>query len=203
MKKYALIFICFLTSNFILSQENADTYYKIEGDSIFSSHINLKEVTIYKPINLETNEDLVMYYTLKRKTLKVYPYAKMASERLTKLNSRLTKIKSKRKKKKYTRMLEKFLQDELTAELKRLTRTEGQILVKLIHRETGITAYNLVKELRNSNLPENIRIGAVLRKNDIIIPSSKFIFKKKDTVVFLAKRDQLPVVENLFRISSI
>ena len=149
MKKYALIFICLLTSNFILSQENADTYYKIEGDSIFSSHINLKEVTIYKPINLETNEDLVMYYTLKRKTLKVYPYAKMASERLTKLNSRLTKIKSKRKKKKYTRMLEKFLQDELTAELKRLTRTEGQILVKLIHRETGITAYNLVKELRN------------------------------------------------------
>ena len=149
MKKYAVIFICFFTSNFVLSQENADTYYKIEGDSIFSSHINLKEVTIYKPINLETNEDLVMYYTLKRKTLKVYPYAKMASERLTKLNSRLTKIKSKRKKKKYTRMLEKFLQDELTAELKRLTRTEGQILVKLIHRETGITAYNLVKELRN------------------------------------------------------
>jgi hypothetical protein len=149
VKKYALILICFLTSNFILSQQNADTYYKIEGDSIFSSHINLKEVTIYKPINLETNEDLVMYYTLKRKTLKVYPYAKMASERLTKLNSRLTKIKSKRKKKKYTRMLEKFLQDELTAELKRLTRTEGQILVKLIHRETGVTAYNLVKELRN------------------------------------------------------
>ena len=149
MKKYAVIFICFFTSNFVLSQENADTYYKIEGDSIFSSHINLKEVTIYKPINLETNEDLVMYYTLKRKTLKVYPYAKMASERLTKLNERLTKIKSKRKKKKYTRMLEKFLQDELTAELKRLTRTEGQILVKLIHRETGITAYNLVKELRN------------------------------------------------------
>jgi hypothetical protein len=149
VKKYAVIFICFFTSNFVLSQENADTYYKIEGDSIFSSHINLKEVTIYKPINLETNEDLVMYYTLKRKTLKVYPYAMMASERLTKLNERLTKIKSKRKKKKYTRMLEKFLQDELTAELKRLTRTEGQILVKLIHRETGITAYNLVKELRN------------------------------------------------------
>ena len=149
MKKYALIFIFCLFSNFLKSQENADTYYKIEGDSIFSSHINLNEVTVYRPIKLETNEDLVMYYTLKRKALKVYPYAIMASERLTKLNSRLTKIKSKRKKKKYTRMLEKFLQDELTAELKRLTRTEGQILVKLIHRETGITAYELVKELRN------------------------------------------------------
>lgn len=149
MKKYTLILIFCLFYNFLKSQENADTYYKIEGDSIFSSHINLNEVTVYRPIKLETNEDLVMYYTLKRKTLKVYPYAIMASERLTKLNSRLTKIKSKRKKKKYTRMLEKFLQDELTAELKRLTRTEGQILVKLIHRETGITAYDLVKELRN------------------------------------------------------
>jgi hypothetical protein len=149
VKKYTLILIFCLFYNFLKSQENANTYYKIEGDSIFSSHINLNEVTVYRPIKLETNEDLVMYYTLKRKTLKVYPYAIMASERLTKLNSRLTKIKSKRKKKKYTRMLEKFLQDELTAELKRLTRTEGQILVKLIHRETGITAYDLVKELRN------------------------------------------------------
>ena len=73
----------------------------------------------------------------------------MASDRLTKLNLRLEKINSKRKQKKYTRMLEKFLQEELTAELKRLTRTEGQILVKLIFRETGSTAFSLVRELRN------------------------------------------------------
>ncbi len=95
-------------------------------------------------------------------------------------------------------------------------------ILKHVHKGTIETAYSISngdyevieaeiidsselidKELKNSNLPENIRIGAVLRKNDIIIPSSKFIFKKKDTVVFLAKRDQLPVVENLFRISSI
>ena len=61
----------------------------------------------------------------------------------------MLKIKSNRKKKKYTKLLEKFIQDELTEELKKLTKTEGQILVKLIHRETGITAYELVKELRN------------------------------------------------------
>ena len=95
-------------------------------------------------------------------------------------------------------------------------------ILKHVHKGTIETAYSISngdfevieaeiidsselidKELKNSNLPENIRIGAVLRKNDIIIPSSKFIFKKKDIVVFLAKRDQLPVVENLFRISSI
>ena len=95
-------------------------------------------------------------------------------------------------------------------------------ILKHVHKGTIETAYSISngdyevieaeiidsselidKELKNSNLPDEIRIGAILRKNDIIIPSSKFVFKKKDIVVFLAKRDQLPVVENLFRISSI
>ncbi|MFL2853603.1 MAG: Trk system potassium transporter TrkA [Candidatus Pelagibacter sp.] len=95
-------------------------------------------------------------------------------------------------------------------------------ILKHVHKGTIETAYSISngdyevieaeiidsselidKELKNSNLPDNIRIGAILRKNDIIIPSSKFIFKKKDIVVFLAKKDQLTVVENLFRISSI
>jgi hypothetical protein len=149
VKHFITIFFFSISINLISSQEDNQIFYKVEGDSVYSSHINLEEVTVYKPIKLETYEDLVMYYTLKRKTLKVYPYAKMASERLTKLNSRLLKIKSNRKKKKYTKLLEKFIQDELTEELKKLTKTEGQILVKLIHRETGLTAYDLVKELRN------------------------------------------------------
>ena len=58
------------------------------------------------------------------------------------------------------------------------------------------------KELKNSDLPEEIRIGAVLRNNEIIIPRSSFVFKKDDKIVFLAKKDQLETVENLFRISS-
>ena len=62
--------------------------------------------------------------------------------------------------------------------------------------------HKVEQELRKSNLPEEIRIGAILRDNDIIIPRSNFIFKKEDIVVFLAKRDQLSGVENMFRISS-
>ena len=55
---------------------------------------------------------------------------------------------------------------------------------EVIEAEIIDTSELIDKELKNSNLPENIRIGAILRKNDIIIPSSKFIFKKKDIVVF-------------------
>ncbi len=95
-------------------------------------------------------------------------------------------------------------------------------ILKHVHKGTIETAYTILngefevieaqiidsselinKELKNSNLPEDIKIGAILRKDDIIIPTSKFIFEKKDIVVFLAKRDQLSLVERLFQISSI
>ena len=143
---FLIFFLQFVT---VFSQDENSTYFKIEGDSVFKKEIDLKEVVVYKPVIFADNQERLDYFVLKRKVLKVYPYAKMASERLAKLNDRLYKIKSKRKKKKYTKMLEKFLQEELTAELRKLTRTEGQILVKLIYRETGITAFSLVRELRN------------------------------------------------------
>ena len=145
---FLIIFIA-TCQNVFSQDENNSTYFKVEGDSIYKKEIDLNEVVIYNPVEFLNNKERLDYFVLKRKVLKVYPYAKMASERLKKLNSRLDKITSKRKRKKYTRMLEKFLQDELTAELKRLTRTEGQILVKLIYRETGSTAFSLVRELRN------------------------------------------------------
>ena len=145
---FLIIFIA-ICQNVFSQDENNSTYFKVEGDSIYKKEIDLNEVVIYNPVEFLNNKERLDYFVLKRKVSKVYPYAKMASERLKKLNSRLDKIKSKRKRKKYTRMLEKFLQDELTAELRRLTRTEGQILVKLIYRETGLTAFSLVRELRN------------------------------------------------------
>ena len=145
---FLIIFIA-TYQNVFSQDENNSTYFKFEGDSIYKKEIDLNEVVIYNPVEFLNNKERLDYFVLKRKVSKVYPYAKMASERLKKLNSRLDKIKSKRKRKKYTRMLEKFLQDELTAELRRLTRTEGQILVKLIYRETGLTAFSLVRELRN------------------------------------------------------
>ena len=150
MRLLSIFLFFFLHFGIVFSQDENSTYFKIEGDSVFKKEIDLKEVVIYKPVVFADNKERLDYFVLKRKVLKVYPYAKMTSERLAVLNDRLNKIKSKRKKKKYTKILEKFLQEELTTELKKLTRTEGQILVKLIYRETGSTAFSLVRELRNS-----------------------------------------------------
>tara|TARA_B110000438_G_scaffold72175_1_gene72290 strand:+ start:3326 stop:4699 length:1374 start_codon:yes stop_codon:yes gene_type:complete len=73
---------------------------------------------------------------------------------------------------------------------------------EIIEAEIIETSELINKSLKDSNLPQEIRIGAILRKKDIIIPRSDFIFKKGDLVVFLSKRDQLSKVENIFRISS-
>ena len=74
---------------------------------------------------------------------------------------------------------------------------------EVIEAEIIETSELINKELKNCELPDEIRIGAVLRKNEIIIPRSDFVFKKEDTVVFLTKKDQLPLVENMFRLSPV
>ncbi len=121
----------------------------MEGDSVAQQSILLDEVFVFSPLKFDSYNEKLRYYILRRKTLKVYPYAKLASERLTELNDRLARIDSRHKRKKYTRIVQRYIEEEFSAELKKLTRTEGQILVKLIYRQTGVTAFDLVKELRN------------------------------------------------------
>ena len=74
---------------------------------------------------------------------------------------------------------------------------------EVIEAEIIETSELINKELKNSNLPEDIRIGAVLRKDKVIIPTSSFIFKKDDKVVFIAKKGSISIVENIFRLSSV
>jgi hypothetical protein len=121
----------------------------IEGDSIVQSSIALEEAYVFGRLKFSSYDEKLRYYILRRKTQKVYPYAKLAAERLVELNDSLKYIKRKGKRKKYTKKVQKYIEEEFSEELKKLTRTEGQILVKLIYRQTGTTAFDLVKELRS------------------------------------------------------
>ncbi|WP_430409485.1 DUF4294 domain-containing protein [Kordia sp.] len=153
MKKIYLILIVLMsyTGNAqIMTQDTTATKkFLIEGDTIPRSHIDLAEVIIFNKLKFTSKEERIRYLILRRKTLKVYPYAKMAAERLVVLNERLNTIDSKSKRRRYTRRVQKFIEEELSAKLKKLTKTEGQILIKLIHRQTGDTAFNLIKRLRS------------------------------------------------------
>lgn len=127
----------------------SDYYIRFEGDSILHSSIALDEVFLFGELEFSNRNERLRYLILRRKTLKVYPYAKLAAERLVELNDSLVHIKKRRHQKRYTRKVQKYIEGEFSEELKKLTRTEGQILVKLIHRQTGDTAFDLVKDLRS------------------------------------------------------
>ncbi len=127
----------------------SDEFLVIVGDTITNNSIALNEVYILPKLKISDSKSRRRYLILQRKTIKVYPYAKLASERLETMNARMITLKSKRKRKKYTRLIQKFIEDEFSEKLKKFTKTEGQILIKLIHRQTGETAFDLIKTLRS------------------------------------------------------
>tara|TARA_B110000238_G_scaffold181421_1_gene206256 strand:- start:713 stop:1396 length:684 start_codon:yes stop_codon:yes gene_type:complete len=155
MKKVIVLLIYILGVNFYAQEEELiikdstyiyGDYIVFSGDSIL---IELEEVRLLNKLNFKSDYDRNYYYWFRKKTLKAYPYAKLAAERLEVLNRRLEKIKSKSKSKRYTKKVQKYMEGEFTDQLKKLTRTEGRILIKLIHRQTGITTFGLIKEIRS------------------------------------------------------
>ena len=147
MKKLVLL-VALAVANSLYGQQEQPIYI-IEGDTLANPYVDLGEVIVLPSLKFDSYNDYLTYYRLRKRTLKVYPYAKMASERLVVLNDRLSKIKRKRARKRYTKRVERYLEGEFKDELKRLTRSEGRILVKLIHRETGQTTHGLIKKLRS------------------------------------------------------
>lgn len=147
--KWTLLLLC-LSVVSIHAQTDSLPMVILPGEKTPQSYIGLDEVVVYQPIKLNSYDEMKKYMLLRRRVLKVYPYAQLASERLTTLKERLFKMDRRSQKKRYAKIIEKYLEGEFSKELKKLTRKEGQILVKLIHRETGITPHTLVKTYRNS-----------------------------------------------------
>lgn len=120
----------------------------IDGDTIPQQGISLKEVVVFQPLRFPDRDALKRYLILRRRVFRVYPYAKLAADRLTVLNQRLDSLDNKRSQRTYLKRLEDFVYDEFEEELKKLSRKQGRILIRLVHRQTGSTTYDLVKELR-------------------------------------------------------
>ena len=147
MRKQNKILILFIViSSVSYSQKLTLKDYVIEdGDTILLSDIPVIEIITFKDA-----KERVKYNILKRKVMKVYPHAIYTKNKLEEIEKELSNIKRKRKKKKYTKEVSRFLKEELGEKMKKLTRTEGNILVKLIYRETNISTYKLLKEYRGT-----------------------------------------------------
>lgn len=116
---------------------DGDTFYVYTFDEFI-----LKEFD-----NKEQKEE---YLRLVRNVKKVMPYAKLAAFRLQMMEDNLNQLTSAKAKKKYIKATEDAIKDEFLSHLKNLSLKQGKLLIKLIHRETGNTSYEILKKYRGS-----------------------------------------------------
>ena len=128
-----------------------DTAEKLR-DSIapYETVINLEDVFVFgnQPV-FRNEEQRKKYELLKYRVKKVYPYAKLAADKLYQIERTLDTLPNNRQKKRYTKKVQEEAEARFTDELKKLSRSQGKILIKLINRQTGDSAYDLVKNLRS------------------------------------------------------
>lgn len=144
-----LLLIAFTSQAQVTPKENEQMGYILtEQDSILNDTIQLPEIIISKGERMSA-EEMKQFQILQNRVYKVYPYARLAADRLTALNNGMARLKTNREKKKYFKIVEDYLNNEFEDRLKKLSRKQGQILVKLVHRQTGKTTYELIKTLKS------------------------------------------------------
>ena len=132
----------------IVVKDSTKMGYKLsDNDSIIAAPILLEEVVISKQkLDPEAKKQFLM---LQNRVLRVYPYARIGAERLLTLNKNMELMPTNREKKKYLKIIENYMENEFSAQLKKLSRKQGQILVKLIYRQTGQTTFDLIKDYKS------------------------------------------------------
>lgn len=147
MKSFFLTLFTIICCSIVSAQ--TDTLHQ-DSNLQFIDTIRLPEVVVFgKERKFISEEARKQYLILRNRVKKVYPYAKLAADRLEIMQQTMDTMRNKRAKKLYTKRMQKYIEDRFTDELKKLSRSQGRILVKLIHRQTGKTAFQLVKDLRN------------------------------------------------------
>ncbi len=120
---------------------------RVEGSDTIA-HVNLREIVVMPPMKFDSNRDYVRYSRLVRNIKITLPYARMAASKLRDINSHLATLKSEKEKKAYLKVAEKELFAEFEKPLRKLSVSQGRLLIKLVDRETGNTTYTIIKQYK-------------------------------------------------------
>lgn len=154
----SILFILLFSPNFLWAQDNSllDALLKRERAEMDSIKVDAIEVfdTIQLDnaqllhLNLKTEMEKKYYLWLRKRVRDVWPYVKVAVEEYNAIQDTSKYFVNKKERKKYIKQRQILLADQFEKQLKELSLSRGQILIKLIYRETGKTSYEIIKELR-------------------------------------------------------
>lgn len=141
---------------FLIAASALTNAQKVEGVVVYARVINgdtipivpLDEVNIYSFKIIDSKREARRHSKLIRNVKKVYPYARLAGIKLREYNSILEKTENERERRRIMKKAEDEIEDEFGNDLRKLTFSQGKILIKLIDRETGSSSFELVQDLR-------------------------------------------------------
>jgi len=148
---FILLSEVFSTAQTVVSagKEGTPIAYRVEnGDTVY--FVRLREVVIRAPRKFKNAAEERQFWRLVYNVKKVYPYAKLAGIKLHELNEQYLAINSEKERKAYSKKVEDELKAEFEGELRKLTISQGRILLRLVDRETGNTTYEILKDFRGS-----------------------------------------------------
>lgn len=162
MKKSLIILLSILS--FSAQSQTKDSNYikpkKVNLDSIHVVRVVIDTATkdtffVYEfeevaLMDFATEEQRLAYFKLVYNVKKVLPYAKLAAFRLQMMEDNLQLLSDQKAKDKYIKETEKGIKDEFMETMKNFTKSQGLLLIKLIHRESGKNTYEILKGYRGS-----------------------------------------------------
>ena len=119
----SILFLCtvFIANSQETKKDSLVIYYLIGNDSILRTSLDLDEVVVTGHKSNKEDEDRKKFLLLQQRVIKVYPYAKLAADNLTRLNNNMGKFKTEREKKKYFKIVENYLENEFEGQHKKLS----------------------------------------------------------------------------------
>lgn len=152
MKKFLIIFFSFFALQINAQVDDWEKYAdSLRTNILEDGELEMEYMLPEMHLNFtkEELERIKIQNVLRRRILRVYGYAVHTSDNLTTLNEKMAKLETNSQKRKYIKQTEKYLKNQFEEPLKKLSRKDGQILIKLINRQTNRTTFDLVKDLKS------------------------------------------------------
>lgn len=156
----SLVFTCLIASFQVVFCQNTPDgdpqrrfrVYTHEGETFMIGEIDGIDITASKPSLREIRRGkkrLARFTRLRWNVHKVYPYAVKVSDVLQEVERELSELPNEVTRKEYIKTKEKSLFGEYEDDLRKMTRSQGRVLVKLVHRQTGESTFDLIKDTKS------------------------------------------------------
>lgn len=153
-RKFILLIVLAFVGSIVMAQNYwTDSTFLLSGKIVGSDTLpnyNMKEIDVFPKKVFRNKRHYRKYTRLVRNVKKAYPFALIARDELAIMNDSLSVLEGDKERRKFIKSYEKEMFRKYEAGLRKLTMSQGRVLIKLVYREIGDTSYELVKEYRGS-----------------------------------------------------